>query len=55
MRGENPFTIHEIFAALAPLVTPEVPGLPSLLPLNRYRIITLKAKMRVPVHPISVF
>ena len=36
-------------------VTPEVNGLPSLLPLKRQRIITSKVKMRVPVHPMSVF
>ena len=28
--------------------------LPSLLPLNRQRIIKSKVKIRVPVHPMSV-
>ena len=36
-------------------VTPEVTRLPSLLPLNRQRIIKSKVKISVPVHPISVF
>ena len=36
-------------------VTPEVTGLPSLLPLNRQKIIKSKVKIRVPVHPMSVF
>ena len=51
MGVENHLTIHEIYAAL----TPEVTGLPSLLSLNRQTIITSKVKMRVPVHPMSVF
>ena len=40
-------------------VTPEMTGLPSLLPLllplNRQRIITSTVKKRVLVHPMSVF
>ena len=36
-------------------VSAEVTGLPSLLPLNRPRIITSNIKMCVPVHPMSVF
>ena len=35
--------------------TPEVTGLPSLLPLKRQRIMKSKVKIRVPVHPMSVF
>ena len=39
-------------------VTPDVTGLPSMLPLllllNRQRIIKYKVKIRVPVHPMSV-
>ena len=36
-------------------VTPEVTGLPSLLSLYRQRIMKSKVKIRVPVHPMSVF
>ena len=36
-------------------VTAEVTGLPSLLPLNKQRIIKSKVKIRAPVHPMSVF
>ena len=46
VRGENPLTIHEVSAALTRL-TPEVTGLPSLLPLNWQGIIT-PVRMRVP-------
>ena len=51
MGGENPLTIHKIYA---------VTGLPSfycrhLLPLNRQRIIKSLVEIRVPVHPMSVF
>ena len=45
MRGENPFTIQEVSAAMTPS---DSRILPSLLPLNRRRIITSKVKMRVP-------
>ena len=36
-------------------VTPELTGLPSLLPLNTQRILNSKVKICVPVHPMSVF
>ena len=36
-------------------VTPEVTGLPSLLPLNTQRIIKSKVKICVPDHLMSVF
>ena len=36
-------------------MTAEVTGLPSLLPLNKQRIIKSKVKIRAPVHPMSVF
>ena len=36
-------------------VTPEVTGLPSLLLLNRQRIIKSIVEIRVSVHPMSVF
>ena len=40
-------------------VTPEVTGVPCLLPLlqplNRQRIIKTKVKIRVPIYPMSVF
>ena len=50
MGGENPLTIQEIYS-----VTPEVTGLPTLLPLYRQRIIKSEVKICVPVHPMSVF
>ena len=53
--GENPLTINKVSAALNYRVTPEVTGFPSLLPLNRQRIIKSEVKMRVPGHPMSVF
>ena len=47
--GQNPLTIHEIYAALTPSDSrPEVTGLPSLLPLNTQTIINLKLKYVFP-------
>ena len=37
--GQNPLTIHEIYAALMPSDSRSDSGLPSLLPLNKQRII----------------
>ena len=50
---ENPLTIHEISAALTP--SDSRSDWASEFPLNRQRIIKLKVKIRVPVHPMSVF
>ena len=60
MGGENPLTIHEIYAALTPSDSQsDCTGFRvccrQLLPLNRQRIIKSKVKIRVPVHPMSVF
>ena len=54
---ENPLTIHEIYAALTPSDSRSDfrVSCRHLLPLNRQRIIKSEVKIRVPVHPMSVF
>ena len=47
--------IDRLSSTMNPGLTPEVTGLPSLLPLNRQRITKSKVTIRVPVHPMSVF
>ena len=52
MGGENPLTIHEIYAAL----TPSYVGFRVCCrKRNRQRIIKSEVKIRVPVHPMSLF
>ena len=54
--GQNPLTIHKIYVALTPSDSRSDSGLPSLLlPLDTQRIIKSEVKIRVPVHPMSVF
>ena len=57
--GQNPLTIHEIYAALTPSDSrtdwASEFAAANLLPLNKQRIIESEVKLRVPVHPMSVF
>ena len=59
MGGQNPLTIHEIYAAVTPSDSrsdwASEFAVAHLLPLNTQRIIKSKVKIRVPVHPMSVF
>ena len=57
MGGENPLTIHEIYAALTPSDSRSDWASESAAATQAdYNIsITSKVKMRVPVHPMSVF
>ena len=57
MGGENPLTIHEIYAALTPSDSLSDWASESAAATQAdYNIsITSKVKMRVPVHPMSVF
>ena len=54
MVGENPLTIHEIYAAVTPSDSRSDYCCRHLPPLNRQRIINSQVNC-VPVHPMSVF
>ena len=55
MGGENPLTIHEIYAALTPSDWASEFAAATCCPLSRQRIIKSIVKIHVPVHPMSVF
>ena len=56
MGGENPLTIHEIYVALTPSDSRSDVGFRVCCrKLNRQRIIKSQVKIRVPVHPMSLF
>ena len=53
--GENPLTIHEIYAALTPSDARSDWGSEFAAAKQAEDYIKSKVKIRVPVHPMSVF